>query len=159
MAMITDHSNHPGGTVTEPGRRVALHEVLLFVGGVLLLLVAAGMWIAPRAYWGEDLFATKLLLSMILSFVGIAMVQAGLILPRREVEIDTDKGEVRVVRHARGKKHILNACAFEHLAAAQSDNVVRLWDGFGNYMADIPLNEPSTRGRLIMALKAAGKID
>jgi len=129
------------------------------LGGVTLILSALGLWILPGASWDADLALIKLGLSLFLGFVGIAIMQLGRARPMVQVEIDTTRREVRLVRVAGRAKELVDRTRMADLGRVETKaGVVSLFDAHGDLIADVALSDPQTRKSVLGALRDAGKL-
>lgn len=130
----------------------------MFVG-FLLVLAALGLWVAPGATWATDLMISKLVLTAIATFVGIALVMSGVRFPSRDVVIDLAKGEVRIIRFAGEEELTMRSCRIEDLGLVQVDGpVLRMWDEAGAFLADIEMANVEDNQRLIAVMQRAGHL-
>ncbi len=129
--------------------------------GAALTLAAIGLWLAPGAAWESDVMLFKLILSLTAVIAGIAMMHASATPPAPEIEIDTVRREVRLVRHIRGEgRVVLQSSAFDTLAHAEHEGTnVRLWDGSGVFLAEVSLTDRAAHNSLLAGLRDAGKLD
>lgn len=128
------------------------------VGGGLLL-ASFGLWLEPGAQASADLLLMKMGLSLSLGFVGLAMMQTRSAYPGREVEIDTVRREVRLIRGHGRKRAVVRSTAIRDLGKAeQLGDMVRLSAANGEPLADVSLLDPTVRTSLCGALKDAGKL-
>ncbi|MEM6340953.1 MAG: hypothetical protein AAF729_07375 [Pseudomonadota bacterium] len=161
MSMMTDNfnksqqmSNFPDPSETMQG---LAKRAQIFVGGALFA-AAFALWLAPGATWAAEVIGTKVVLSMILGFIGLGLVQSGFTPTRREIEIDSEAGEIRVMRYQGKQAKVLRRCAFEDLGSVHRDGtVIRIWDASGAFIADIGLEDVQTSRDLADALAAAGE--
>ncbi|WP_299627232.1 hypothetical protein [uncultured Tateyamaria sp.] len=140
------------------GRRWVMRSAQT-LGGTTLVLAALGLWVLPGASWDADLLLIKLGLSLFLGFAGIAIMQMGRARPLVQVEIDTTRREVRLVRLAGRVKELVDRTAMSDLGgAAVQGGVVSLFDAHGDLIADVALTDPQTRKSVLGALRDAGKL-
>lgn len=109
-----------GYSVSERGHRGA--GMLASWGGrfvgVLLLMAAAGLWLAPSAAQGVELFPFKLGVSSIFAVFGAWLVWAGRRGMDHSFEFDTKSAELRHgARDFRGRFHAHGALAFAEIAS------------------------------------------
>lgn len=151
--------NMPARTVD--GARWLARGFAQFVG-VVLVLVAFGLWLLPNTQWEADLTLMKLGISLFVGFAGLALLDAGRAQRMVEVQIDTTKGEVRLVRSAKRQpsaQEVISRARFEDLGPAEHrGEMVHLWAGDGGLVAEVALSDPGTRTELLNALRAAGKL-
>lgn len=128
--------------------------------GAALVIAALGLWLAPGASWENDLMLFKLILSITAGLAGLGLMQSSAKPNRPQIEIDTIRREVRLVRVVRdGKKLILQRCGFSELSRAeQKGHYVRLWDSNNILLAEVSLADQNTMTGLMAGLRAAGKI-
>lgn len=140
------------------GRRWAIRSVQT-LGGATLILSALGLWVAPGASWDADLALMKLGLSLFLGFAGLAIVQLGRARPIVQVEIDTTRREVRLVRISGRHKELVDRTRMCDLGRAEARHgTVSLYDAHGDLIADVALSDPQTRTSVMGALRDAGKL-
>ncbi len=131
-------------------------------GGVVLILAAFGLWLQPGALWDADLMLFKFAISLVMGFAGLALIQSGRALPSAQVEIDTVRREVRLVRSGlrqAKRDRVIARTGFDALGSADMlGQMVRLWAQDGTLIAEVALSDPDTRRGLISALRDAGKL-
>ncbi|MEP5730965.1 MAG: hypothetical protein ABJL67_16535 [Sulfitobacter sp.] len=128
--------------------------------GVALAIAAIGLWLAPGASWDTDILLFKLILSICAFLAGLGMLGSSSRPLPPEVEIDTIRREIRLVRRPRGAKPtVLQSCEFSDLAyVEQTDASVRLWDKAGVFLAEVSLSERSAFNSLVAGLRDEGKL-
>lgn len=128
--------------------------------GVSLTLAALAIWLMPGASWESDLMLFKLILSLTAVIAGLGLVGASAAPKAPEIEIDTIRREVRVVRRLRGAPaDVLQTCSFGDLSRAEHvGNIVRLWDAAGTLLAEASLTDRETLSSLLAGLRDAGKL-
>ncbi|MGJ8616760.1 MAG: hypothetical protein ACSHWS_07940 [Sulfitobacter sp.] len=128
--------------------------------GAALVLAALGLWMAPGAGWENDVMLFKLILSITAGLAGLGLLQSSATPKKPEIEIDTIRREVRLVRVVgEGKNVVLQRCAFSDLARAERDGMhVRLWDSSNTLLAEVSLADRTAMTSLMAGLHAAGKI-
>ncbi|WP_415920236.1 hypothetical protein [Tateyamaria sp. SN6-1] len=161
-AMIADTATPramqlPARTVS--GARWLVRGAQRFLGTALMLAVA-GLWLHPGATFDQDIALIKLVLSVVMGMGGLALLIGGR--PERtvEVELDTRRGELRLVRrHADAASQVVHRCAFADLGHVElAGQMVRLWDADSGLLAEVPLSDPASRSVLLTALRAHGKL-
>lgn len=129
------------------------------LGGAALLLASLGLWIAPGSSWDADTALFKLGVSVALALTGMIIMQSGRAVPAIEVEIDTVRREVRLVRGKGRARSLVSRTAIADLGPAEiRGTMVRLWDAEGVLLAEIAMSDPASRYSLTMALRDAGKL-
>lgn len=130
------------------------------LSGVALLLAAAGLWFAPGAAWESDIMLFKLILSLTAGLAGVGLMQSSTTPNTPEIEIDTIRRQVRLVRFVKGgENQVLQSCAFADLARAERDGMnVRMWDSNNVFLAEVLLADRTEITSLMSGLRAAGKI-
>ncbi|KIN66286.1 hypothetical protein Z946_298 [Sulfitobacter noctilucicola] len=130
------------------------------LAGVALTLAAIGLWLAPGASWEPDLMLFKLILSVSAVIAGLGLISASSTPPSPEVEVDTIRREVRLVRRLRGSAPVvLQSCPFAELAhVEQAGNNVSLWDKQGVFLAEVSLTDRNSLSSLLAGLRDAGKV-
>lgn len=161
-ATVTDP--HKDVSATEPmsmadGGRMILRGAQRLIGASLTL-AALGLWFAPGSSWESDVMLFKLILSITAVLAGIGFMTASIRPRAPEVEIDTVRREVRVVRRIAGASPvILQSCKFEKLSRAERTGpIVRLWDKGGQFLAEVSLTDRQTFTNLVSGLRDAGKL-
>ncbi len=144
--------------MADGGRMVVRVAQLLF--GAALTLAAIGIWLAPGASWESDVMLLKLVLSLTALLAGFGLMHSSSTPSAPEVEIDTIRREVRLVRPAaNGSAEILQRCAFNALSRAeQRGGHVRLWDQSGDLLAEVTLTDRDTLKSLVAGLRDTGKL-
>jgi len=129
------------------------------LGGVALLLAALGLWVMPGMSFDADLALFKLGVSVVLGFAGLAIMQAGRVRRAIEIEIDTVRREVRLVRGRGRGKALVSRTSIADLGPAEiHGNMARLWTENGALVAEVAMSDPDLRRSLMAALQDAGKI-
>lgn len=129
------------------------------LGGVALVLAAVGLWITPGASFEPDLALFKLGVSATLVLVGLAIMQTGWARRTVEVEIDTVRREVRLVRGKGRSRALVSRTSIADLGPAQvHGNMARLWTMDGSLVAEVAMSDPELRRSLMAALRDAGKL-
>lgn len=152
-----------GATMREPASMVdggrMLARTLQRIVGAGLFLAAFVIWLAP-ATAQSDVMLFRLLLSVAAVVAGLGMMLASGKPDAPEVEIDTIRRTVSLVRPGGyGEREVLTSCAFADLRAAEvSGAVVRLWDAQGILLAVATLTDATLRNSLVNGLRDAGKI-
>ncbi|MEM7521432.1 MAG: hypothetical protein AAF307_10380 [Pseudomonadota bacterium] len=151
--------------VTEPvrmvdGTRMIARGIQRLLGAALAL-AAVGLWVAPGSSWDNDILLFKLILSLTAVFAGIGLMSASAKPRAPEVQIDTIRREVRLVRRMTGAAPVvLQSCRFDELAQAEFDGAtVKLWDTEGVFLADVCPTDRNALSSLVSGLRDAGKID
>ena len=128
--------------------------------GVALALAAVGVWVAPGAASGADVLSFKLILSLAAVLAGLGLLHASFAPRAPEVEIDTIRRQVRVVRREPGAvPHILQSCSFCQLSAAEFDgNLVRMWDDQNVLLAEVSPKDRTALRSLVAGLQDEGKL-
>lgn len=150
--------------MTEPvrmadGGRMIIRGVQRLMG-VSLALAAFGLWFAPGSSWDSDVMLFKLILSVSAIFACFGLITISQRPAPPEVEIDTIRREVRLVRRVRGSAPvILQQCGFAKLSHVEKvGSVVRLWDASGIFLAEVSLSDPRTLASLVAGLRDEGKL-
>ena len=127
--------------------------------GAALMLSAAGLWIAPGSDWSADLLLIKLVVSLVIGFSGLALLQQGKTPAAPEVEVDVVRREVRLVRRTLRGDELVSRTKYEDLARAELNGAHLILWGQGDVMlAEIGLSDPSIRRSLVSGLSDAGKL-
>ncbi len=129
------------------------------MSGVTLVLASIGLWVTPGALWGTDMALIKLGISLFLGFSGLAIIHAGRAQRSVEVEIDTVRREVRLVRGKGRERSLVSRTSISDLGPAEMHgNMVRLWAPDGALVAEVAMIDPNVRRSLTSALRDAGKL-
>ena len=83
------------------GGRMIIRSAQRLIGAALTL-AAIGIWIAPGASWESDVMLFKLILSLTAVIAGLGLMGASTAPRAPEIQIDTIRREVRLVRRQRG---------------------------------------------------------
>lgn len=128
--------------------------------GVSLTLAALGLWLAPGSSWESDVMLFKLILSLTAIIAGLGLISQGASPRAPEVEVDTIRREVRLVRRQRGMEdQVLQSSSFADLAHAEHEGTnVRLWDPAGRFLAEVSLTDRNALTSLVAGLRDAGKL-
>ena len=128
--------------------------------GVSLALAAVGMWLAPGASWENDVMLFKLILSLMAILAGVGLLQASAKPKAVEVEIDTIRREVRLMRPAPdGSFALIEHCAFADLARAERDDtLIRLWGPSNKLLAEVNMSDRAVLHTLVSGLRDTGKL-
>lgn len=129
------------------------------ISGVALVVAASGLWIAPGADWSNDVMLMKMGLSVTALMVGFWLLLSGVRPPQPNLEIDTDRGEVRLVRPGTmGSPLVLHRCRFADLARVElSGYTLKFWDERSGFVADVHVADRATLDRLLSGLRDAGQ--
>ena len=129
------------------------------MAGMILIMAAAGLWVVPGSVWDADILATKFVLTILFGVVGLAVLQMGRAQPLVQVEIDTLRREVRLVRGKGQHRTVVSRTAIADLGPAeQHGTMVRLWARDGSLVAEVAMTDPEARRGLTGALRDAGKL-
>lgn len=128
--------------------------------GAALALAALGLWFAPGASDGGDIVLFKLILSLAAVLAGFGLLHASVTPRAPEIEIDTIRRQIRVVRRQPGAAaKVLQTCTFAQLKGAEFDgSLVRLWDQAGILLAEVTLSDRAALNSLVAGLRDEGKI-
>ncbi|WP_281992282.1 hypothetical protein [Sulfitobacter geojensis] len=128
--------------------------------GVSMTLAALGLWLAPGASWESDVMLFKLILSLTAVIAGLGLMGASTAPRAPEIQIDTIRREVRLVRRQRGgADQVLQSCGFAKLSRAEQDgNSVFLWDQAGLFLAEVSLTDRKALSSLVAGLRDVGKL-
>jgi hypothetical protein len=151
--------------VSEPvaktsGSRMIMRSAQRLVG-CALALAAAGLWIAPGSSMEADVMLYKLILSITSIIAGLGLMHASARPVAPEIEIDTIRREVRLVRRSRKSGDtIVVRSSFADLGKVEVDGpFIRLWDGEMDLLAELTLHDHNARRSLIGGLRDEGKLD
>lgn len=139
------------------GGRAIKRGLQRFVG-FTLCLAAFGIWIAPGATWDNELNLFKMLLSLVCAISGAAMWQVGKSAGAApELEIDTIRQEVRLVRWEGTQRDLVARRHFKDIHAADINNqYVQLWEPSGALMAEMEIKDRGSLRALQAGLVRAG---
>ena len=148
----------------EPVRMTGGARMLVRLGqrllGASLAMAAVGLWLAPGASWESDIMLFKLILSLTAILAGFGLMTASVRPAAPEIQIDTIRREVRLVRRDKGQEVLLQSSSFADLAHAEFDGTnVQLWDAEGQFLAEVALTDRKALNSLIAGLRDAGKLD
>lgn len=140
------------------GSRLVVRGTQAFIGAVLIL-AAVGLWAIPGSDWSGELLLIKLVLSLMMVLGGIAMLHTPNAITAPEIEIDTVRREVRVVRRNVQGDDVLSAHKFDDLDYAELRGAhMVLWAKGGVMLAEVALSDPKVRRSLTTAMTHAGKL-
>ncbi|MEO0380669.1 MAG: hypothetical protein AAF252_10385, partial [Pseudomonadota bacterium] len=89
----------------------------------------------------------------------LAFLQAGRAQPSVEIEIDTVRREVRLVRGKGRARDVVSQIAIADLGPAEvRGEMARLWTTDGDLVAEVAMSDPALRLSLLGALRDAGKL-
>lgn len=123
--------------------------------GCSLILAAFGLWIVPGSNNGEALLLFKLVLSISGALAGIGFLQSSTTPAAPEVEIDTARREIRVVRPDDGLgARVLQSCGFDDLSRIERGGVhLRLWTEEGDFLAQVTFSDDKAVDRVLAQLR------
>lgn len=161
MTAVTDISEYT--PIAEAPRMVSGQRWLTRSGqkiaGTALMLAAAGMWVLPGASWDADVALIKLGLTVGVGLAGLTAWMAGRSVPLVEIEIDTVRREVRLVRGKAKSRTLVSRTRIGDLGQAEvCGTMVRLWDGNGSLLAEVAMSDPAVRRSLTTVLRDEGKL-
>lgn len=140
------------------GSRLVKRGTQSFIGTVLIL-AAVGLWAMPGSDWSGDLLLIKLVLSLTIALGGIALLHTPNTQSAAEVEIDTVRREVRVVRRNAMGATILSSHKIADLERAEIQGAhMILWAQGGVMLAEVAMSNPQIRRSLTSAMMQAGKL-
>lgn len=127
--------------------------------GAALVLSAIGLWVMPGSDFSGDVLLMKLVLSLTAAIIGIALVQQGKSPAKPEIEVDTIRREIRLVRREGKTMECIKQCKFSDLDRAEVQGAhVTLWAKGNVMLAEIALTDPQMRRSLMRGLADAGKL-
>lgn len=134
-------------------------RIIQSVVGVTLFLGALGLWFAPGANWSGDLMLFKLLISAVSGMAGLALLQGHARNPAPNVEIDTIRHEVRLVRTKGKDRWVLDRCKFAELSRVVDTGAhLQLWGKQNALLAEVAAADRVSHRSLTTALRVAGKL-
>lgn len=160
---MTDAAKTPANAVAGPIQTLNRGRLMMrgsqnLLGG-FLILTAIGFWVMPGSDFSSDVVLMKLVLSLIAALAGIAMMDQGKAPAIPEVEIDTVRREIRLVRHKGKHGECVQSCKFSDLDRAEVHGThVILWGQDDVMLAEVALNDPQLRRSLMRGLSTAGKL-
>ena len=129
------------------------------MAGVTLILAAVGLWVVPGSLWDADVVMIKFGLTILFGLGGLCVLQLGRAQPLVQVEIDTLRREVRLVRGTGRGRTLVRRTAIADLGPAELHGaMVRLWAADGALVAEVAISDPVARRSLTGALRDAGKL-
>lgn len=157
--VILPETRHVAPARMVDGARMIIRGVQR-VTGAALTIAALGLWLAPGSSWESDVMLFKLILSITAIFAGFGLMSGSARPALPEVEVDTIRREVRLVRRARGAAPVvLEKCGFADLSDAEFDSgIVRLWDRNGVFLAEFCPTDRNVLNSLVAGLQDAGKL-
>lgn len=127
--------------------------------GGLMVLISLGLWFAPGANWAGDVLLFKLLASVMAGMGGVALLQDLVRVNVPNVEIDTIRHEIRLVKTAGKHRRILDRCRFSDLArVVNTGSHVQLWNAKNGLIAEVAAVDRLSHRSLVTALRVAGKL-
>ena len=127
--------------------------------GAALILAAVGLWVMPGSELSGDVMLMKLVLSLTAAFIGISLTQQGKAPNAPEVQIDTVRHEIRLVRRNGKRFECVQSCKFADLDRAEINGAhVTLWDQDNVLLAEVALSDPQLCRSLMGRLADAGKL-
>lgn len=144
---------------TTSGTRMIMRSAQRILG-CALALAAAGLWIAPGSSIEADVMLYKLILSITSVIAGLGLMHASARPAAPQIEIDTIRREVRLVRRSRRDGDALVAkSSFAELGKVEVDGpMVRLWDAKLELLAEVTLHDQIAHRSLLRGLRDEGKV-
>lgn len=126
--------------------------------GVSLIIAASGLWLARGTDWNSDIMLMKMGLSVVSLMVGFWLIFAGAKPADPEIEIDTVRQEIRVVRPSTfGAGLVLQRCGFAQMGRVQRAGFkLQFWDQRGNFIADVHVTEQRILDMMLSSLRDSG---
>lgn len=125
--------------------------------GFLLVLAGFGIWLAPGAVMAADLNLIKMVISLLCAVAGTALWQVGKAQPCAELEIDSVRQEVRLVRWTGRQRDLIELRSFEDLSRVEFDGAkVRFWQQGSALLAEVDLHDTGSLRALRAGLSRAG---
>lgn len=154
----------PEGVAHEPVRMTNGARMLVRGGqrllGAALAMAAVGLWVAPGSSWESDVMLFKLILSFTGLLAAFGLMNASARPRAPEIEIDTIRREVRLVRREKQERVVLQSSSFGELAHAEFDGAnVQLWGADGDFLAEVALSDRKALASLLAGLRDAGKLE
>lgn len=154
--------NHPISqpVVKTDGRRMVLRTMQRIVG-FALALAAAALWVAPGSTMESGVLLYKMILSLTSIVAGLGLMHASARPPEPEIEIDTIRREVRLVRRSRTHGDtVISRSSYADLGKVEHDGpYIKLWDAQMNLLAEVTLHDKDARRSLVGGLHDEGKLD
>lgn len=111
-------------------------------GGVALSFAALGLLLLPFGGTSTAEVLTKLMVALVLGFIGAALWQSGSPVPTPELEIDMVRREVRLVRWMQDRRAVVKRRRFADLERADFEgDTVQLWEKDNNLLAEVSVRD------------------
>ncbi|MEQ6204300.1 hypothetical protein ABMC88_14765 [Sulfitobacter sp. HNIBRBA2951] len=164
MILTADYAFRNAPSIGVPykldGTRTLL-RMLARGGAVTAAFVGVMIWLIPGGSMESDVMLFKMGVTIGTVYAALAFWQASLPPSPPSVEIDTAKGELRLVRsEGNNQRRVIERCAFEDLQTAEiSGRHIAFWAAEGRLLAEITLSNATAHATLLAVLRQAGKLD
>jgi hypothetical protein len=130
------------------------------VAGAALVIAALGLWLVPGSSMESDVVLLKLILTLTAALAGLGLMQASVVQSEMQVEVDTIRREVRMVRRQRNATGtVVQTAPFSELGGAEIDGaMIRIWDQSGLLLAEVAPLERKAFSSLVAGLRDEGKL-
>ena len=141
------------------GGRLML-RLMMRIGACAFLFVALLIWLTPAAATGSNMMLFKLAISTISLLGSLVFWDAALPSAPPSVEIDVERGEVRLIRdNAPIAQRIIERCSFNDLEDVElKGRSFTFWARGGRLLAEISLSNATAHAVLLHKLRVAGKL-
>jgi hypothetical protein len=128
-------------------------------GGASIGFAGLGLLILPFGSGSTSEILSKLMVALVLGFVGAAIYQSGSPVPSPELEIDIEHKEARLVAYTEGKRSVLKRRRFSDLGRAEfAGETVQLWEKDDNMLAVVSINDEMALRALRRAMTDEGLV-
>lgn len=135
----------------------ALGRMAQRFGGVSLSVAALTLLLFPFGSETTSEILCKMMVALVLGFVGAALWQAGTPVPAPQIEIDVVRREVRLVRWTQDARSILTRRRFSDLGAVDlQGNTAQFWDANDELLASVAVRNEASLRSLRLALRNEG---
>jgi hypothetical protein len=135
------------------GRRMMLRTAQRLLGASATI-AALALWLFPVGAGGTAEVLSKVMITLVLGFIGAALWQSGSLAPSPEIEVDMIRREVRLVRWFGETKSLVTRRRFADLSgAAFEGRNVKLWDEDGELLAELTLPDDGLVASLRRAME------
>lgn len=127
--------------------------------GASLTFAAVALMLLPFGMSSTAELLSKLMVALVLGFVGAALWQSGSPMPSPELEIDMERREIRMVREVKGQRSVERRRRFADLARADFDeDTVHLYERSGDLLAIVTIRDEMGLRALRRALTDEGLV-
>lgn len=164
MTLTADYAFSNAPSIGVPykldGTRTLL-RMLARGAAVTAAFVGVMVWLIPGGSLESDVMLFKMGVTIGAIYAALAFWQASLPPLPPSVEIDTAKGELRLVRSdVQNQRRVIEQCTFADLQKAEiSGRHIAFWAAEGRLLAEITLSNATAHATLLAALRQAGKLE